>query len=149
MYLYLGKLATLPVFVVINEELLIIIIFAFTEKKGNLFNLKCTRCVHKVNAVCNSVSSESDGNIWHRMYSPLGVDNLNILVHDCLNVDVSKELKFCEPCVEEKSKSPFPSSKPISNREPLELFHSGKIREKTLSNAEYLVTFIEDATRYV
>ncbi|KAK3895615.1 hypothetical protein Pcinc_000538 [Petrolisthes cinctipes] len=90
-------------------------------------------------------------------YGHLGIDNLKILVRDDLvdglNFDVNKELEFCEACVKGKSKkSPFPCNKVKPDREPLELIHSdvcGKINEKSLSNGEYFVTFIDDATRYV
>ncbi|KAK3888840.1 hypothetical protein Pcinc_007106 [Petrolisthes cinctipes] len=127
-------------------------LIAFAEKKGNLYHLKCTMYVHKANAAC-----KLDENIWHRRYGHLGIDNLKILVRDDLvdglNCDVNKELEFCEACVKGKSKkSPFPCNKVKPDREPLELIHSdvcGKINKKSLSNGEYFVTFIDDATRYV
>ena len=49
-------------------------------------------------------------------------------------------------------KTPFHCSKEKLVREPLEFIHSdlcGKIDAKSLSNGEYFVTFIDDATRYV
>lgn len=132
-------------------------LIAVAEKKGDLYILKCTMYDHKVNAVCNMSESKPDENIWHRRYGHLGADNMKLLVKDDLveglEYDVSKELKFCEPCVKGKSKkSPFPCTKEKPDREPLDLIHSdvcGKMSEKSLSGGEYFVTFIDDATRYV
>ena len=43
----------------------------------------------------------------------------------------------------------FPTNQAKSAREPLDLVHSEKLSEKTLSGAENLLTFIVDKTRYI
>ena len=67
--------------------------------------------------------------------------------------DVSKEIHFCEHCAQGKHhRSRFPSSGGKRSDEPLGLVHSdvcGKINTKSLSGAEYFVTFIDDKTHFV
>ena len=67
--------------------------------------------------------------------------------------DVSKEIGFCESCTEGKHRrSQFPTIGGQRSEEPLGLVHSdvcGKMNAKSLSGAEYFLTFIDDCTRYV
>ena len=135
-----------------NENLI-----AVAEKKDNLYYLKCTLYDHKVNAVYKD--GKPDENVWHRRYGHLGVENLKILAKenfvDGFDFVAEKGIDFCESCAYGKNKkTPFPC-KPSEEklvREPLDLIHSdvcGKINEKSFGNAEYFVTFIDDATRHV
>ena len=63
------------------------------------------------------------------------------------------QCSFCESCVEGKHHtSKFPVNKSKRAQEPLDIVHSdvcGKINERSLSGAEYFLTFIDDKTRYV
>jgi transposase InsO family protein len=103
---------------------------------------------------CNS--SAKYGNIWHRRYGHIGIQNLKRLANDKLvngfNFDVSKEIDICEACIEGKHhRSKFPTSIKQAE-EPLELVHSdvcGKINVPSLGGAEYFLTFIDDKSRYV
>ena len=88
----------------------------------------------------------------------LGVDNLIWLARDqyveeFYTACVSKNLPFCESCLEGKHKtSPFPMQSKRRSLQSLELVHTdvcGKLSVKSLSRAEYFVTFIYDKTRYV
>ena len=68
-----------------------------------------------------------------------------------LDVNVNKESEFCEACAKGKiHRLPFGCSTRRAEH-PLEVIHSdvcGKIGTKSLSGAEYFVTFIDDHTRY-
>ena len=62
-------------------------------------------------------------------------------------------MKFCEACVDGKHhRCKFPTSGGSRSKEPLGLVHSdvcGKMSAKSLSGAEYFLTFIDNTTRYV
>ena len=64
-----------------------------------------------------------------------------------------KGIKFCEPCVDGKHHcSSFPKSGSRRATKLLEIMHSdvcGRLEAKSLSGAEYFVTFIDDKSRYV
>ena len=72
---------------------------------------------------------------------------------DGFDFDATKQIKFCESCVKGKHhRSKFPTSGGKRSEEPLGLVHSdlcGKMSSKSLSGAEYFLTFIDDKTRYV
>ena len=65
---------------------------------------------------------------------------------------MSKNMGFCEPCVEGKHhRTIFPNSGGKQCDKVLGLVHSdvcGQIGTQSLSGAEYLLTFIDDKTRY-
>ncbi len=69
------------------------------------------------------------------------------------NSDKSKEIGFCESCVEGKHhKSLFPVGGETRAREPLGLAHTyvcGKVNARSIGGAEYFLTFVDDKTRYV
>ena len=75
------------------------------------------------------------------------------LVNGLNRDDVSDELEFCESCVQGKiHRTPFPTIGGKRAEVPLGLVHSdvcGKINSKSLSGAEYFLTFVDDKTRYV
>ena len=72
---------------------------------------------------------------------------------DGFDYDSSKDIDFCESCVEGKiHRFPFPTDGGKQADEPLELIHSdvcGKMSTKSIGGAEYFLTFIDDKTRYV
>ena len=131
------------------------------SKAGNLFQVstvdqKCHACEHSGDKPLEQcyVSKEE---LWHRRYGHLGIDSLKKLAANDLveefDYRVSEGISFCEPCCKGKQhKSPFPQSSDRRGAEPLELIHSdvcGRMSSKSLSGAEYFVTFIDDKTRYV
>ena len=129
-------------------------------KVGNLYHLLYAKSKDHVYSVAekldeNGYSSKED--LWHRRYGHLGVKTLQKLARDHLvneyDFCVSKQIKFCEPCLKGKHRrSQFPPYSERTTTEPLELVHSdvcGKLNSKSLSGAEYFVTFINDKTRYV
>ena len=70
-----------------------------------------------------------------------------------LDYDVTKDIKFYEPCVDGKHhRSSFPKSGGRRATKLLKIVHGdfrGRLEAKSLSGAEYFVTFIEDKSRYV
>ena len=68
------------------------------------------------------------------------------------NFDASKQINFCEACVEAKlHRSHFPTSSSGRAKDPLGLVHSdvcGKINAKSLGGSEYFLTFIDDFSHY-
>lgn len=71
---------------------------------------------------------------------------------DGFDYSCKKKASFCESCVEGKHYRSIFSVSEMRAKEPLDLIHSdvcGKINEKSLSRAEYFVTFIDNKTRYV
>ena len=106
---------------------------------------------------CNLVDDKEISNCdtWHKRFGHLCESSLKSMAAENLvdgfNYDVNSKLKFCVSCAEGKmSRSAFPK-KVKKSRDILELVHSdvcGKINTKSLSNAEYFLTFIDDATHY-
>ena len=127
-------------------------LIAIGSKVGSLYYLNCYS--HHVN-VADNQCHETKEDIWHRCLGHLGKQSLQKLAKDDLDVgfdyDASKEIHFCEPCAQGKHhRSYFPKDGVKRADEPLELIHSdvcGKINAKSLSGAEYFVTFIDDKTR--
>ena len=68
------------------------------------------------------------------------------------NFDATSKLVFCEVCPRGKQhRNKFPTSIRRAKK-PLELVHSdlcGEMGEKSLSEAKYFLSFIDDNTRYV
>jgi len=101
--------------------------------------------------------SETMEDTWHRRFGHLGARNLQKLAKhrmvDGFDFDATKQIKFCESCVNGKHhRSNFPTSGGKRSEEPLGLVHSdlcGKMSSESLSGAEYFLTFIDDRTRYV
>ena len=123
---------------------------------GSLYYLDCLTGCQQINAAA-SVCQETRGEVWHRRFGHLGARNLQKLAKDKLvdgfDYDVSKKIGFCESCAEGKHhRSQFPTNGCKRSEEPLGLVHSdvcGKMNTKSLSGAEYFLTFIDDRTRYV
>ena len=95
--------------------------------------------------------------IGHRHFGHLRMKNLQKLATDQLvnglGYNVTKDIKFCEPCVAGKHyRYSFPKSGGKRVTKLLEIVHSdvwGRIEAKSLSGAEYFVTFMDDKSRYV
>ncbi len=70
-----------------------------------------------------------------------------------LDYNVTKDIKFCEPCMDGKHhRSSFPKSGGRRATKLLEIVHSdicGRLEAKSLSGAEYFVTFIDDKSIYI
>ena len=131
---------------------------ATATKSGNLYHLNCstTQTANAIVKKCAS-SEETKENLWHRRFGHLGAGNLEKLARRELvsgfDYDTSKKPEFCEPCIDGKHhRLPFPKKGGERAEDILQLVHSdvcGKIEVKSLSGAEYFVTFIDDKSRCV
>lgn len=130
---------------------------AIAKKVDSLYYVHCQEHKEAHSAATESAHKETKGTTWHRRFGHLGVQNLKRLAKeqlvDGLDYDVLQDTDFCESCVEGKHhRAPFPSDGRKRATEPLGLVHSdvcGKINEKSLSGAEYFLTFIDDYSHYV
>ena len=103
-----------------------------------------------------TVGAQQKEDMWHRRYGHLSEQSLKKLAVDDmvtgLSFNPSKTLRFCEGCVEGKlHRNSFPRHSETRHKEVLGRIHSdvcGKMSNKSLSGAEYLLTFIDDKTRY-
>ena len=103
------------------------------------------------------LSGDTKQEIWHRRFGHLGMKNLQKLATDQLvnglDYDVTKDIKFCEPCVDGKHHhSSIPKFGSRRATKLLEIVHSdvcGRLEAKSLGGAESFVTFIDDKSRYV
>ena len=126
-------------------------------KVGSLYYLDChLDCLHAANTAENQ-TQETTEDTWHRRFGHLGLQSLKKLAKEKLvnglNLNVSKEISFCESCTEGKHhRSQFPTSGAKRSEEVLGLVHTdvcGKMNVKSLTGGEYFLTFIDDKTRYV
>ena len=133
-------------------------LLAMATKVGSLYYLDCQGIVRGQQANSAEVKKpESKESVWHRRFGHLGVRNLQKLARDDMiddfDFDASSDLTFCETCVGGKHhKSQFPKGTSTRSNEPLGLVHSdicGKLNSKSMSGAEYFLTFVDDKTRYV
>ena len=137
-------------------------VIATATKYGNLYYLNCVGSIkdnkkHQAAMKCASRSEETKEWIWHRRYGHLGARNLERIAKEQLvdgfDYDAAKTPSFCEPCVDGKQcRMSFPKTGGERSEELLGVVHSdicGKIETKSLSGAEYFVTFIDDKSRVV
>ena len=119
---------------------------------GSLYHLNVT----DEGEVARAAEKDSNEILWHRRYDHVGFRGLEILAAnqmvDGFDYQKSSETKFCEPCIDGKhQRSTFPSTGGKRASEILELIHSdvcGKLDAKSLSGAEYFLTFIDDKSRF-
>ena len=127
-------------------------IVAIASLIGSLYHLNVT----DEREVAHAAVKDSNEILWHRHYGHVGFRGLEILAAnqmvDGFDYQKSSETKFCEPCIDEKHRrSTFPSTGGKRASEILELIHSdvcGKLDTKSLSGAEYFLTFIDDKSRF-
>ena len=130
-------------------------LIAVATRAGDLYYLNCCPGFQRSHVTVDK--SETMEDIWHQRFGHLGARNLQRLAKhgmvDGFDFDATKQIKFCESCVKGKHhRSKFPTSGGKRSEEPLGLVHSdlcGKMSSKSLSGAEYFLTFIDDKTRYV
>lgn len=128
-------------------------VIALGHREGGLYYLD-----HGGPVLSVHVSQHQDSSrklTWHRRFGHLGKQSIKELARskmvNGLDVNVNEESEFCEPCAMGKiHRLPFqPSTRRAEHR--LEVVHNdvcGKIGTKSLSGAEYFVTFIDDHTRF-
>ena len=129
-------------------------LIAVASKMGNLYYLNSEPLN---NCQVNAVSDSSRESIWHRRFGHLGERNLHKLSKENLvngfDYNVSREIGFCEPCVNGKShRTPFTEGERQRAEKPLGIVHSdlcGKLSSPSLGGAEYFLTYTDDKTHYV
>ena len=132
-------------------------VVATGSKVGNMYYLNCIDEQGTTHTATICSSGDIKEKIWHRRFGHLGMKNLQKLATDQLvnglDYDVTKDIKFCEPCVDRKHhRSSFPKSGGRRATKLLKIVHGdvcGRLEAKSLSGAEYFVTFIDDKSRYV
>lgn len=94
--------------------------------------------------------------MWHKRLGHVGLDKLeriikNNLVKGIPNLEVKKEI-VCTRCQYGKShQQPYEPSSHRSTK-PLELVHSdvfGPVKQSSLTGKRYMITFIDDFSRFV
>ncbi len=128
-------------------------VIAIASKKGNLYYLNCVNVQRQSRVYIAANKNES---IWHKRFGHLGEKYLQQLAKEKLVngfvYDMTQTAELCESCVKGKlHKSKFPNTGRKRAEKPLELVHSdlcGKMNSKSLSGAEYFLTFIDDKTHY-
>ena len=129
-------------------------LIAVATRLGDLCYLNCRSDSQRTYTAAERFP-ETKEDVWHRQFGHLGAKNLEKLVKhklfDGFDFDAAKEMKFCEACVDGKHhRCRFPTSGRSRSKEPLGLVHSDvcrKMSTKSLSGAEYFLTFIDDTTR--
>ena len=99
------------------------------SKVGNMYSLNCIdeQGITHAATICSSGDTKEE--IWHRRFGHLGMKNLQKRVAyqlvNGLDYDVTKDIKFCELCVDGKHhRSSFPQSGGRRASKLLEIVHS-------------------------
>ena len=131
-------------------------VLAIAYRNGNLYHLNNTTI--SKNEAHLAASNASNAKLWHRRFGHLSEGNLAKLSRQSMvegftyKATSLHQTGLCEPCITGKlHKTPFPRTKEKRARKPLEVVHSdvcGKLRNKSISGAEYFLTFIDDKTHF-
>ena len=129
-------------------------VIAVAIKRGGLYYLSFNQ-PSQVQTKVNMIT-ESNETLWHQRFGHLSETNLQKLAKEefvnGFNYNVSNNVGFCESCVSGKIHwTQFPTSGRRRGDDLLSLVHSdvcGKMNVKSLSGAEYILTFIDDKTHF-
>eukprot|EP00795_Rhopilema_esculentum_P008820 gene8820-biopygen1729 len=144
--------------VVFNEDKCLILnsdgeTLGLGRKDRKLFILDCL----PMNELAHEANSADDSlQLWHQRFGHLGVKNLKTLqdeeLVEGLKFNDSKDMQFCEACVEGKqTRNSFPKGQATHATELLEIVHSdvcGPMQTTSLGGHRYFVTFIDDKSRF-
>ena len=128
-------------------------LIAKATKRGSLYKLNCSFNTERVHFASGPKINQDT---WHQRFGHLGLHNLQKIAREKLvkgfKFDISQDLTFCESCTHCGQHRTKFSKREKRAELPLGLAHSdlcGKINEKSLSGAEYFLSFIDDKTQYV
>ena len=136
-------------------------VISTATKCRNLYYLNCAGSNLSVEenhiAVKCASTYRTKQSIWHRRYGHFGARDLERIAKEQLvngfDYEPKKESIFCEPCVDGKQSTlPFLKTGGERSDELLGIIYSdvcGKIETKSLSGADYFVTFIDDKSKFV
>eukprot|EP00795_Rhopilema_esculentum_P014459 gene14460-biopygen4243 len=144
--------------VVFNEDKCLILnsdgeTLGLGRKDRKLFILDCL----PMNELAHEANSADDSlQLWHQRFGHLGVKNLKTLqdeeLVEGLKFNDSKDMQFCEACVEGKqTRNSFPKGQATHATELLEIVHSdvcGPMQTTSLGGHRYFITFIDDKSRF-
>ena len=113
-------------------------VIATGSKVGNMYYLNCIDeqgTTHAATICCGDTKEK----IWHQHFGHLGMKNLQKLATDQLvnglDYDVTKDIKFCEPYVDQKHhRSSFPQSGGRRATKLLKMVHSDVCGRSYLPN---------------
>ena len=115
--------------------------------------------IEVANCIETSEQEISNNRLWHSRYGHLGEQNLSKLANNEMvsglgyKKKVKDKMDFCEPCAEGKQQhTKFPKDGSIRAKNVLDLVHTdvcGKMDQPSLGKKEYLISFIDDKSRYL
>ena len=128
-------------------------------KVGQLYVLETgdVQLLNEQAQISNANSDKINGKLWHQRLGHVNQSAMNLMIKYPIvrgfSYDSSHESSVCEVCVQGKiSKIPFPDKdKDNSTSAPLELIHTdvcGRITPASLGGGEYVLTFIDDYSRF-
>ena len=129
-------------------------VVALADRVGCLYRMQCVDVddTHRA-SVANSLPEEV---LWHQRLGHLSWVRMDKLARESMAKDFTYKPggnhPFCVACTEGKqTRNSFQTKPEITSKEPLEVVHSdvcGKMGTPSLSGAEYVLTFVDDKTRY-
>lgn len=129
------------------------IVYAQGERVNNLYKIKFKLNNESSNA---NLAVELNNELWHQRYGHLNYDSLlkinNLNLVNGLNFCNNKNKSLCEVCVKSKQRCLSYGSKRNVSKRVLELVHTdicGPITPASHNENRYLVTFIDDFSRFV
>jgi transposase InsO family protein len=101
----------------------------------------------------HSAKCASNTVLWHQRLAHANVDSIKNMTQWCDNgCDLSGGIGVCEACVKGKmARQPFHTDNEIKSTRVLELVHSdvcGPMQTESLGGSKYVVSFIDDYSRY-
>lgn len=128
-------------------------VVAVADKSEGLYKLKqkvCSESSLKVN------HAESCIHYWHRVFGHRDVEAIKLMIKEHANDKVvlseCRIKEVCDTCLKGKmSRTPFPDKSSSVSSAPLDLIHTdicGPMQTSTRSGKRYVLTFIDDYSRY-
>ena len=122
------------------------------EMCGKLYMLKVIPGKEYINVA----KEESDMHLWHCRFGHLGIDDVSKLANNNMvngmNDVGDNGVSPCESCIMGKQhRTAYPKGTPYRATEPFEIVHSdvcGPMHVKSFGDSRYMVTFIDDYSRY-
>lgn len=124
--------------------------------KKSIHNMYEVKSLEKVSMVQEHEHTDACQHQWHRKLGHRDPDAIKQLVNQKLADDIEMSdcgiRTVCDCCMKSKmTRSPFPKKSNSKTESPLELVHTdicGKMPVKTIGGKEYVLTIIDDYSRY-
>ena len=123
---------------------------------GKLYKLNCKvlKSLKEEANVAGEKEASEKMDLWHRRLAHVNTGQLRQLASQAEGIDIPLKGKpsFCEACVEGKMhRLPHPPLKDIRSTKRLQLVYTdvcGPMQTKSVRGSRYLITFIDDYSRY-